>query len=782
MTPQSLRNLVACGLIVAGGLGPLADAAVTAQKGTDGVTFGLPDGTLRLQVWSDWVIRVTYAPGATLPDTESLCVIAKPEAVKWDCRETPGSFVLDTAALEARVDRQNGAVSFFQPDGAALLSETPGGRAFSPTPVKNLDGTQAEQDFALAPDEAIFGLGQQANGPWNYRGQTVRLLQSNMNIAMPVLVSSRGYGLLWDNPAITTVAVGAPGRENLVSWTSEAARAIDYYFLAGPDLNRVVADYRGLTGAAPMMGKWVFGFWQCRERYGSQAEILGVLARYRERGTPIDGVIQDWQYWTPRPWGSHEFDPARYPDPAGMVRRIHDEHAHIIVSVWPRFDPGSENLRQLKAVNGVYDPVYPNLWTPGEGQWYDAFNSDARRIFWRQMSEKLFKIGFDGWWLDATEPEIATHWGGLRDLRTAMGPGAFVNDAYPLMASTGVYQGQRAESSDKRVFIMTRSAWAGQQRNAAASWSGDIRGTWEVFRRQIPEGLNFALSGIPYWNTDIGGFVGGSPADPGYRELFTRWFQFGAFCPVFRVHGTGPSKEMWRFDAATDAILVKFDRLRYRLLPYIYSSAWQVTHADDSLMRPLVMDFRTDARAVGVADQYLFGRALMVSPVVTQGATARSVYLPAGRDWYDFWTGRREGGGRTIDAPAPIDSLPLFVKAGSILPLGPVVTYAEEKPGAPVELRVYRGADGAFTLYEDDGNTYDYEKGAYAEIPIAWNEAGNRLTIGARRGSFPGMAAGREFDIVWVRDGRGAGAAEPSPADVAVTYRGSPVEIPAPDR
>jgi alpha-D-xyloside xylohydrolase len=754
-----------------------ADAAVAAQRAADGAVFKLDGATLRLQVWTDRIIRVTYAPGDSLPDTRSLSVVARPTAVKWDYREAPDAYRLSTGLVEVRVDRQNGAVSFSDAKGSAYLAEVPDGRIFSPTTLRDLDGRQAEQQFVLAPDEAIFGLGQQADGPWDYRGKTVHLVQANMNIALPVIVSSRGYGILWDNPAVATVAVGSKGHENVVSWTAEVARAIDYYFLAGPDLSQVVADYRQLTGAAPMLGEWAFGFWQCREHYETQAEILGVLARYRQRGTPIDGIIQDWQYWTPRAWGSHEFDPVRYPDPAGMVKQVHDEHAHIIISVWSHFDIGSENLRQLKAVDGVYDPVYSNLWAKGENQWYDAFSADARRVYWRQISDHLFKIGFDGWWLDGTEPELSLKWGELRDLRTAMGRGAYLTDAYPLMCTTGIYENQRAESPEKRVLILTRSAWAGQQRNSAISWSGDIRGTWAVFRKQIPAGLNFSLSGIPYWNTDIGGFVGGSPANPAYRELFTRWFQFGAFCPLFRVHGTGPSKEMWKFDPATDAILVKFDQLRYRLLPYIYSTAWQVTHANDSMMRPLVMDFRTDPQAVGVSDQFLFGRAMMVSPVVTQGAASRAVYLPAGQDWYDFWTGRRTAGGTTIEAPAPIDSLPIHVRAGSIIPMGPVVNYAGEKPDTPLELRVYGGADGTFTLYEDDGDTNGYEKGQYSEIPIAWHDGARRLTIGARKGSFPGMAAERTFHVVFAREGRGIGLPETAAGDFTVRYSGAAVDV-----
>ncbi len=781
-----ISRWVLLGLITARAAFPATPVEITAQKQPDGVVFRWAGGILRLQVWTDHVIRVTYAPGTALPDTKSLCVIAQPAPVKWRFSETPGSFSLATGDLEARVDRQSGAVSFFDAAGKPYLAETPGGRSFAPTTVKNLAAQQAEQDFVLPADEEIFGLGQQAGGPWNYRAHTVQLLQSNRNIALPVLVSNRGYGLLWDNPAITTVAVGIPDHADKVSWSSEVARAIDYYFLAGPDLDQVVGDYRQLTGAAPMLGKWVFGFWQCREHYETQAEILGVLQKYRDRGTPIDGVIQDWQYWSPKPWGSHEFDPVRYPDPAGMVAQIHDEHAHIIISVWSRFDVGSDNLAQLKAVNGVFDPVYPNVFPKGQGQWYDAFSADARKVYWGQISEKLFKLGIDGWWLDATEPELSGKWGEIRDLRTALGPGALVADAYPLMTTTGVYQGQRALSSDKRVFILTRSAWAGQQRNSAVSWSGDIRDDWATFRQQIPAGLNFCLSGIPFWNTDIGGFSpsrntgNGTPANPVYAELFTRWFQFGAFCPLFRVHGSGPPKEMWRFDEKTDAILVKFDQLRYRLLPYIYSCAWQVTHANDTLMRPLIMDFRTDSQAAGTADQFMFGHAILVSPVITRGATSRQVYLPPGQDWYDFWTGQRVAGGQTVEAAAPIDSMPLYIKAGSILPMGPVVNYAMEKPDAPLELRVYRGHDGAFTLYDDAGDGYNYEKGEYTEIPIRWNESSGKLILGARQGSYPGMAKNREFHIVWVRGGHGTGLPETTTTDATVHYDGSPIEISAP--
>ncbi|MBZ5671234.1 MAG: glycoside hydrolase family 31 protein [Acidobacteriia bacterium] len=755
--------------------------APTARKEADGVTFRFAETVMKLQVYSDRIIRVVCAPGTTLPELKSLSVIAKPATVRWTYKETSNDFGLATDAIQARVDRKTGAVTFYDRSGSPYLAEVDGGgKSFGPTPVKNLTAYQVRQEFNLAPSQSIFGLGQHQTGAWDYRGTTVHLMQSNTNIAIPVLISSRGYGVLWDNPAITDVEVGITGKENVLAWMSEAGRAIDYYFLAGPSIDEVVADYRQLTGDAPMFGKWAFGFWQCRERYKTQEELLGVADEYRRLQIPIDGIIQDWQYWSPAPWGSHVFDPSRYPDPAGMVKQLHENNFHLIISVWPRFEAGSEHYKQLEAVNGLFAPVFPNVFPEGKGKWYDAFNAKARQIYWQQISDTLFKIGIDGWWLDATEPELGGKWGEIRDLRTADGSGALVANAYPLMTTTAVYQGQRAESSAKRVFILTRSAYSGQQRNAAVCWSGDIRGDWATFRKQLSAGLNFSLSGIPYWNTDIGGFFGGSVDDPKYRELFTRWFQFGTFCPMFRVHGTGDSKEMWRFGPETEATLVKFDRLRYRLLPYIYTVAWQVTTARDTMMRPLVMDFRTDPQAVKVSDQFMFGRAMLVNPVATPGTTSRKVYLPAGGDWYDFWTGRLVPGGQTIDANAPLDTMPMFIKAGTILPMGPEIKYAMESQASPMELRVYRGKDGTFALYEDAGDGYNYETGEYAEIPITWNEAKGILTVGARRGSYPGMPKEREFHVVWVREGKGVGVPQEKAIDATVSYKGAAVEVPAP--
>jgi alpha-D-xyloside xylohydrolase len=765
---------------LAGGLLATATAAPPSvsfiRQDTDGIALKVASGTLKLRVFSPRTIEVVFALGDALPQPQSLSVIASPQPTKWQVAETPEQVFLRTEDLEVRVSRASGAVGFYDKTGQCLLRErTPDGKSLIPSRAGNLDTLQSQQVFELSSDEAIYGLGQHPDAPMNYRGAKVHLQQENRIVAVPVLVSNRGYGVLWDNPAVTDVDVGAMDK-GLLSWKSEAADSIDYYFMYGPELDRVVASYRELTGAAPMFPKWAWGFWQCRERYETQNELLSVVSEYRKRHIPLDGIIQDWQYWQPGGWGSHEFDGKRFPDPAGMVKTIHEAGAHIIISIWPRFDPGLANLAKLENAGAAFPPVYSNVYPPGKGKWYDPFKPEGRRLYWQFLSERLLARGFDGWWMDASEAELGGHWGEMRDLSTGAGPGAKVFNAYPLEHTMSVYQGQRAENPDKRVFILTRSAFTGQQRNAAVTWSGDTTGTWEIFQHQIPAGLNFVATGIPYWNTDIGAFFGGDPADPGYAELFTRWFQYGALCPMFRVHGTGKPKEVWRFDAATQRILTGFIQLRYHLLPYIYSVAWRVTSANDTMMRPLVMDFRGDANVLGIPDQFMFGPAFMACPVTKPGAANRSVYLPAAAAWFDFWSGAALPGGQRVMAKSPIETMPLYVRAGSILPYGPVIESAAQKPD-PLELRVYRGANGSFTLYEDEGDNYNYERGVHAAIPITWNEAQKTLTLGRREGCFPGMLKERTFHVAWVSAGHGAGIAPEEHPDATVSYTGETVTV-----
>ena len=759
------RKVLAFAAVVLGAWTASA-AAPAVEKQPQGVTVLFEGGTVRLEVWSGRVVRVTYAPGAAIPDIRSLSVVAKPVG-PFQVRETTASVDVSTSALRVHIGKRTGLVSFRDLADRTIFEE------------KGPRESTVGDSFVLDRDEQIYGLGQHQDGYMSYRGAAVHLQQKNMEIGIPVVVSSRGYGILWDNPAITDVEVGVKGKEGLLRWVSETGKAIDYYFIYGPKPDDVIAEYRKLTGAAPLLGKWAWGFWQCKERYSTQAEMLGIVSRYRENHMPLDGIVQDWQYWAAGGWGSHEFDPTRYPDPKGMVDSIHKLNAHVLISVWARFDLDTTNGKELEQAGALYPAVIPNVYPKGQGKWYDAFNPEGRRLYWKQIWEHLGTMGVDGWWLDATEPEIGGKWGEYRTYTTAEGPGAAVFNAYPLMTTTGIYQGQRAQTDQKRVIVLTRSAYTGQQRNSAISWSGDIQGNWDVFRKQIPAGLNFSMSGIPYWNTDIGGFFGGNPKDPKYQELFVRWFQFGAFTPMFRVHGTGPGKEFWQFDAATQKTLRNFERLRYRLIPYIYSVSWQVTDKGGSMLRPLVMDFASDQNALTINDQYLFGPALMVNPVTTAGASSRPVYLPGKTAWYDFWTGKPETAGGRLDAAAPIESMPLYVPAGSILPLGPDVEYVDQKPADPLELRVYPGMNGSFTLYEDKGDSYDYEHGAYTTIQLRWNDATKMLTIGKRAGAYEGMLARRTFRVVLVDHQRGGGLDE-SAAARAVAYSGEEVRVKLP--
>jgi len=558
-----------------------------------------------------------------------------------------------------------------------------------------------------------------------------------------------------------------PSQDKATSLWSEVGEGTDYYFCYGPALDDVISGYRRLTGAAPMMPLWAFGLWQCRQRYETAQQSLDVLAGYRSRHIPIDNIVQDWFYWKEDAWGSHEFDPARFPDPAGWIRAIHDDyHGHLMISVWPKFYPGTENFKAMRSRGFLYEPLLGEDvkdWLGHPYTFYDAFNPDARKLFWSQMNRELFRKGADAWWLDASEPEVASTLPGQRARMhpTALGSGARMLNAYPLLNSEAVYEGQRAAAPDKRVFILTRSAFAGEQRNAAAVWSGDISSTWPTMRAQITAGLGYCLSGLPYWTMDIGGFSvpqrfsrkNANAADvEEWRELNARWFEFGTFAPLLRVHGEYPYREMWEFGGESHPAFqaeLKFDRLRYRLLPYIYSVAGDVSQHNSTMMRALAMDFRSDTNALDVADEFMFGRAFLVCPVTTYQARSRSVYLPQHEGgWHDFWTGALVKGGQTIDANAPYDAIPIFVKAGSIIPTGPELQYTGEKAADPMTLLVYPGADGDFSFYEDNGADYSHEKGAFTRIPMHWDENARTLTIGERTGSFKGMLKARTFNVV----------------------------------
>ena len=589
-----------------------------------------------------------------------------------------------------------------------------------------------------------------------------------------------------------------PTADDSTSLWSEVADGEDYYFVYGPALDQVVAGFRQLTGQASLMPEWAFGLWQSRQRYETDKQSLDVVSEFRHRGIPFDNIVQDWQYWPRNAWGSHEFDPKRFPDPVGWVKALHALHAHVMISVWGKFYTGTTNFGAMQKAGFLYQP---NLreglidWINYPYTFYDAFNPAARKLFWSQVDTGLFKKGMDAWWMDASEPDLTASPPTLEGQRTHMNPTAMgtasrVMNGYALMNSKGIYEGQRSVAPNQRVFILTRSGFAGIQRYGTATWSGDTTATWTGLAKQIPAGLGFSLSGVPYWTMDIGGYTmeakfsadNPTPANAEeWRELNARWFQFGTFCPLTRLHGELKPREPWTFGGDSHPAyqtIVKFDRLRYRLLPYIYSLAGEATQDGGTIMRPLVMDFQNDPAARGIVDEYMFGQAFLVAPVTTYQARSRSVYLPpTSGHWYDFWTGELLASGRTIDAPAPYDSMPLFIRAGSIIPFGPELQYTGEKPADPITLYVYTGKDGTFTLYEDDGLTYGYEKGAFAQIPISWDNEAKTLTIGQREGKFRGMVAKRTFNVVLVTRTKPVGFSFAPKADQTVTYNGKELKL-----
>ena len=734
----------------------------------------LQKGVMRIQVCSDSILRVRYLPAESVPEHPDLIVIKKNwPATPWEMRSSDEGVVLSTAQVKAVIARKNSSITFQDFTGKTLFQQT----EVTMTPVVvNGEATHHLELFSniWGSNESFYGLGQHQAGVWNYRGEEVDISQANSNIGIPFFLSSRGYGIYWNNPSQSRF-------NNLflhaLYLSSEVADEMDYYFLYGPEFDRIIAGYRELTGAPPLFGKWAYGFWQSKNKYNTQEELLGVAHKYRQLHIPADNIVQDWFWWVTM--GEPVFDKARYPDPPGMVEDLHKNNFHLMISVWPYFRPGSKTYDDMDKRGFFIDKTKVAAFHPANMALYDAFNPEARKYYWNLMDQALFKIGVDAWWLDTTEPETEDREANiLVSSKIYLGNGARYANAFPLMTTEGVYQGQRSESDKKRVFILSRSAFAGAQRNAAAVWSGDINSDWVFFKKQIPAGLNYSISGLPYWTTDIGGFVSGNPDDPAYRELFIRWFEFGTFNPILRVHGTRTTNqnELWSYGPEAQKILTSYDTLRCRLLPYIYSLAWMTTSQGYTPMRGLIMDFRSDEHSATIGDQFMYGPAFLVNPVSDPEVNSRRVYLPKVK-WYDFWTGSSVEGPRMMDAAAPIDKLPLFVRAGSIVPMGPETEWSTEKPEDPIELRVYRGADGEFTLYEDENDGYNYEKGVYATIPLHWDEAKHALTIGERKGSFPGILTERRFQIVFVGENHGAGISAESRPDKVVTYSGKPVAI-----
>jgi alpha-D-xyloside xylohydrolase len=931
-----------------------SDPVASYVKSPNSVVFQLRTGVLRLQIWSDEIIRATLSPTSTISDQVLPVIIGKqPKAVPYQITESAGSLSISTGKVTVVVNKGSGALQFLDSKRTVLLQELgTGGRSMTPNSSLGANVYTGEDCFAYSSDECIYGLGQHQQGIWNYSGNIVTLAQVNKEIGLPVLVSSKGYGVLWNNASVTNIDVGS-SNPSMLSWTSNWVESMDYFFMYGPSVDGVIRDYRLLTGTAPMFADWFYGLWNSKNRYQSQQELENALTQYRTNNIPVDGIVQDWFWWGNNPWDSFIWD-APWPDPAGMFSFVHQNNGHVLLSTWAEFQPvgnnGNTNLNfnALQEQNALILPI-TSFWAGGQTAFYDPFTSSGRNAFWSLLRKQLYPLGVDAWWLDADEPEFvgpnANDW---PSETTSLGSASRVYNGFPLMHTTSVYQGWRSATDTRRVMILSRSAFAGQQRNAAVCWSGDINSDWPTFAAQVPAGLNFSISGIPYWNTDIGGYedTGVSLTDAGYQELFTRWFQYGVFCPMTRIHGQTPGKEIWAWPQPTQQILVNYDNLRYRLFPYIYSQAWQITSASGTLMRPLIMDFPSDQRALQTGNEFMFGPAILVAPVtqslaapmvplpdnvlkdtngvagqltatyyngenfqtqvlqradtiftisnngtpgggpvqglgtltngsniggysvtwkgsittgaggtytfsttsddgsrvIVNGVTVVSnwapqpattvsgtiklaanttypfeidyfadqpdgtktlgvswgepsavsltwpVYLPAGTTWTDFWTGQRYPGGQTVIAAAPIETIPLFVRAGSIVPMGPFGQYIAQTVRDmkdPIEIRVYPGADGTFTLYQDEGDNYNYEKGEYATTEFIYSDKKKQLVIRPRKGSFPGMIT-QKFAIILVKPGQGLGVGTPPAASssnnviagTVVNYDGGEITVP----
>ncbi len=748
---------------------------VSFEKTSKALEIRQQAGLLQLEVEAPDVLHVTYSGFAELESHPNDNVVVKQDwpAATFDVGSDPKSVTLSTSKLKVVVERESGAMHYQDASGKQLTTEAY--RSLRPVEVNGEKTFHAESFFAIyGSHEGLYGLGQHQAGVWNYRGETVDLSQENTEIAVPLLVSTNGYGIFWNNSSRSRVNNRFVHSLYL---SAEVADRIDYYFIYGPEADQIIGHYRELTGEVPLFGRWAYGFWQCKNKYQSQAEIEGVAAKYRALHIPVDNIVQDWFWWVTM--GEMKWNP-KYPDPQGMIKKLHDEHFHLMVSVWPYFRPGTSEYKQFDKNGWFIAKTQVGGFHPLGQALYDPTNPDARAQYWKNIDAALFEKGVDAWWLDTDEPETEGREDNiLVDHKMHIGSGARYANIFPLWHSEGVSQGQQQASDKKRVFILSRSAYAGSQRLGVTAWSGDVLSDWETFKRQIPAGLNYAISGMPYWTTDIGGFIsGGNLNDPKFRELFVRWFQFGTFSPVFRVHGTRwpDENELWSYGPEAQKILVDYDNFRYRLLPYIYSQAWQVTSNHGTLMRPLVMDWREDVQTQEIGDEYLFGPSILVSPVTTQGATSRRVYLPKAT-WYDFWTGAKSEGGKYIDAEAPLAKLPLYVRAGSIIPMGPTMEWSTEKPADPIEVRVYPGANGDFTFYEDENDNYDYTKGQHATIQLHWDDVAKTLTIGSRQGSFPGMLDKRTFNVVLVGEGRGVGIGETLGKSRSVSYMGTEVQV-----
>jgi len=776
--------------------------AQSYQKSESGIKSVINSVGIEVRFYSPSIVRIVKWPDGKEFKKESLSVIKVPQATSISVKQNGDILSLKSDKLKVEVNLKSGKISFSTSSGLALLSEKDQGISFTDFNDAGIKTFSVAQAFILGKDEAIYGLGEQQNGKMVQRNLKLNMIQGNTDDYIPFFQSVKGYGLFWDNYS-PTLFVDSPEE---TSFKSDVGDCADYYFMFGGSADGVIAEMRDLTGQVPMFPLWTFGFWQSKERYKSQDELLGVVKKYRELGVPLDGIIQDWQYWGNNYlWNAMEFLNVEFPNPQKMVNDVHTLNAHMIISIWNSFGPQTKQYRELEKIGALMNfQTWPQS---GSEKWppirdypsgvrvYDPYNPEAREIYWKYLNKGIFSLGMDGWWMDSSEPDHLDFKPSDLDDKTYLGSFRKVRNAFPLMTVGGIYDHQRAVSSDKRVFILTRSAFAGQQRYGANTWSGDVTASWDALRNQISAGLNFSLSNIPYWNSDIGGFFlsrfRNKLNDAGYRELYARWVQFGAFCPMMRSHGADAPREIYQFGKKGDKVydaIEKFINVRYSMLPYIYSVSWDVTARQSSMMRALMMDFPKDKKALDLNDEYMFGRSILVSPVTTQmyskdtnedfsTVKTKELYLPEGTNWVDFWTGDKISGGQTVKKETPIDIIPLYVKSGSIIPIGPKVQYATEKRWDNLELRIYEGANGEFTLYEDENDNYNYEKGAFSTITFTWDDARKVLTINDRKGDFPGMLSVRKFNIVRVTPGNGTGIDTVKKYDKIVDYTGKKVVV-----
>lgn len=902
---------------------------------------------IKLEVVSANIIRVIAAPGKEVLARHSLITVdIKKTGITWNLVPSKDYLTLKTSAISALVNLKTGVVSFRDNTGKKIITEKPvAGRSFQPAIFDGKRYYSLTQAFQSTEDDAWYGLGQHQDGIMNYRGQQVNFFQNNTEVAIPFLISSKNYGILWDNYSLTragdirplhqlsalqlyskenepgwltasyandknrpqelvteraetainmeflgdsriqlpkefNAAAGkviwegsiasylngihqfrftfggslkvwfdgklvldhwrkswnpapalipvnmktgekvpvriewtpeggesymslkwqeplTPEEQNTFSFCSEAGQQIDYYFIYGANMDEVISGYRTLTGKAPIVPKWALGFWQSRERYKTQNEILSTVEEFRKRKIPIDNIVLDWSYWREAEWGSQDFDEKRFPSPDSMIEELHKKYnTRIMISVWPKFYEGIPAYKEFDKKGWLYKKNIADRqrdWIANGyiSTFYDAFNENARKGFWDLINKKIYSKGIDAWWMDASEPDILSNVDPekrkLQMNPTALGSAAEYLNAYPLQNAKGIYEGQRSTDPDKRVFLLTRSGFAGSQRYGAAIWSGDIGTTWRDMKYQIAAGVNFSMSGLPYWTMDIGGFVvpqkfesPDSASLEEWRELNTRWYQFGAFVPLFRAHGQFPFREIFNIapeDHAAYKSFLFYDRLRYRLMPYIYSLAGATYHTNYTIMRGLVMDFAKDTAVLNIDDQYMFGPSFLISPVYEYRQTKRSLYLPKCAGWYDLYSGKWYAGGQKLIANAPYERMPVFVKAGSILPFGPELQYSSERSADTITLNIYAGADATFNLYEDEGTNYNYEKGAYAVIPIKYTEATNTVTIGDRKGTFDGIISTRTFRINLITPDKTMQLDMNGKCDEEVVYEGKKMQI-----